>query len=110
MVVASDSEEAFHTQLDDIKRSLVQQIERVVNLLDQVAQAQGRARQEMGDAIRVKEAAEQAFASLNQLADAQAEAERARTTYEQAAARVRAARQQWVAAQASVEKSSPGRH
>jgi len=98
----------FRSQLEDIKNTLVSQIDRLGGLFDSVARLQEESQQTLVKALEVKQATDRAFEASRQYADVFAKAEMARAACQQAEAQVAAARMQWENAQQGASAAAQG--
>ncbi len=98
----------FRCQLDEVKNTLVSQIDRLGNLFENVARIHEQSQQTLTRTLELKQATDQAFDASRHFADAFAQAELARTACQQAEAQVAAARLQWETAQQNAAAAALG--
>ncbi len=98
----------FRCQLDEVKNTLVSQIDRLGNLFENVARIHEQSQQTLAKTLELKQATDQAFDASRHFADAFAQAELARTACQQAEAQVTAARLRWETAQQNVAAAARG--
>lgn len=98
----------FRAQLDDLKKTLVSQIDRLGSLFEDVVRVQAESREAIAKALELKQVTDQAFDASRQFADAFAQAELARSACKQADAKVAAARLRWETAQQNVAAAAQG--